>query len=120
MSKVFDYESSLRRMGDDQELFQEMARLLRSDAPPLLKTLLLARKTGDHANTQRAAHTLKGLAANFGAERAIAAAAEVEQLAKQRVERGMDIAIEELSRALDELIAALGDESSARAMSLRT
>ena len=120
MSKVFDYESSLRRMGDDQELYQEMLGLFRTDAPPLLQTLRLARKTSDHAHVQRAAHTLKGLAANFGAGRAVAAAAEVERLAKQRDEAGMDAAIEELSRALDELVAALGDASPSRHMPLRT
>jgi two-component system, sensor histidine kinase and response regulator len=119
MSNVFDYESSLRRMGDDQELFQEMLGLLKADAPTLLVALRQARAAADVAAVQRAAHTLKGLAANFSAARAVAAAAKVEQLAKQRQESGMDLAVQELAGALDELIAALTDEAPAGQMSLR-
>jgi len=112
MSQVFDYESSLHRMGDDKELFQEMIGLLESDAPSLLDTLQRARQAGDHANVQRAAHTLKGLAANFGAERAVGAAADVERLAKAHQESGMDVAVQKLGGALTELISALASERS--------
>jgi len=63
-------------MGGDTELFQEMVGLLRADAPPLLAALHRAIEQSEHSNVQRVAHTLKGLAANFGAERAVAAAAE--------------------------------------------
>jgi len=107
MSKIYDEAASLRRMGNDHELFHEMVDLLRADAPPLLETLRSALKHGDPAGMQRAAHTLKGLAANFGAERAVAAAAEAERLAKARQSAGMPAAITELEESLDELIAAL-------------
>jgi HPt (histidine-containing phosphotransfer) domain-containing protein len=56
---------------------------------------------------QRAAHTLKGLASNFGAGRAVAAAAEVERLAKANQSAGIPAAITELKDSLDELIAVL-------------
>src|SRR5262245_38748623 len=77
MSTIYDHAGSLRRMGNDQELFHEMVELLRSDAPPLLSAVHSAHKDGDPSRLQRAAHTLKGLASNFGAERAVTAAAEV-------------------------------------------
>jgi two-component system, sensor histidine kinase and response regulator len=109
MSKVFDYESSLRRMGDDVELFQEMLGLLRADAPPLVDTVRRAHRARDHKAVERAAHTLKGLSANFSAVRAVAAAAEVERLARHRQESGMDVAVQELASAVDELVAALAD-----------
>jgi HPt (histidine-containing phosphotransfer) domain-containing protein len=107
MSNIFDYEGSLRRMGDDEALFQEMALLLRSDAPTLLTELQAAHKAGDASRMQRAAHTLKGLAANFGAGRAVAAAAEMEQLAKARQTAGMPAAIVEIEESLEELIGVL-------------
>ena len=107
MSMIYDHAGSLRRMGNDQELFHEMADLLRSDAPPLLIAVQSAHKEGDPSRLHRAAHTLKGLASNFGAERAVAAAAEVEDLAKARQSAGLPAAITELEEALDELIAAL-------------
>jgi len=94
-------------MGNDQELFHEMVELLRSDAPPLLNAVHAAHKDGDPPRLQRAAHTLKGLASNFGAERAVSAAAEVERLARARQSSGLPAAITELEESLDELIAAL-------------
>jgi two-component system sensor histidine kinase/response regulator len=104
---IFDYSGSLHRMGDDQELFYEMAGLLREDAPALLNAVNTAHQQGDVPQLQRAAHTLKGLAANFGAARTVAAASEVEQLAKRRRSSGLPAAISELQESLDELIAAL-------------
>jgi len=105
--KTYDHEGSLRRMGDDPELFQEMVGLLRSDAPPLLDALHEAHKAGDAVRMHRAAHTLKGLASNFGAERAVAAAAEAERLAKANQSAGLPAAIRELEEAIAELIGAL-------------
>ena len=107
MSTVYDYAGSLRRMGDDHGLFQEMVELLRADAPPLLSAIRTAQHHGDTPNMQRAAHTLKGLASNFGAPRAIAAASTLEKMAKAQQSDGMPAAIQELEESLDELIAAL-------------
>ena len=107
MSRIYDYDGSFRRMGNDRELFIEMVGLLRTDAPHLLAALAAAHKEGDAPRMQRAAHTLKGLAANFGAQRAVAAAAEAERLAKANQSAGMPAAITEVEESLDELIAAL-------------
>ena len=107
MSTIYDHAGSLRRMGNDPELFHEMVELLRTDAPTLLSAVQSADREGDPPRLQRAAHTLKGLSANFGAERAVAAAGEVERLAKARQSVGLPAAITELEESLDELIAAL-------------
>jgi two-component system, sensor histidine kinase and response regulator len=107
MSTIYDYPGSLRRMGDDRELFQEMVGLLRSDAPHWLSDVLAAEREGDPVRLQRSAHTLKGLAANFGAARAVAAAAVVEQLGKSQQTVGLPAAVIELEESLDELLAAL-------------
>jgi HPt (histidine-containing phosphotransfer) domain-containing protein len=107
MSEIFDYTGSLHRMGDDHELFQEMVGLLRTDGPRWLRVLSDARQSSDAATAERAAHTLKGLASNFGASRAIAAAAEVEQLARARQFEKMSAAVDELEAALEQLLAAL-------------
>jgi HPt (histidine-containing phosphotransfer) domain-containing protein len=94
-------------MGNDHALFQELVGLLRADAPPLLAALHSAHRDGDTPRLQRAAHTLKGLAANFDAERAVAAAADVEKLAKTGQSAGLPAAIARLEESLDELVAAL-------------
>lgn len=109
MSKVLDYESSLQRMGDDHDLFREMVELLQVDAPALLHTLRQALLAGDGSTVHRTAHTLKGLASNFSAERAVAAAFEVEKLAKYPPSIAMDSAIHNLALAFSELLAALAD-----------
>src|SRR5262245_27844925 len=109
MSDIFDYTGSLHRMGDDHELFQEMVGLLRADAPRWLRVLNDARQCSDAAATERAAHTLKGLASNFGASRAIAAAAEVEQLARAQQFEKMPPVVAELEAALDQLMSVLAN-----------
>jgi HPt (histidine-containing phosphotransfer) domain-containing protein len=107
MSNIYDHDGALRRMGNDAELFAEMVGLLRSDAPHWLTVLKRAIDDGDPAQIQRAAHTLKGLAANFGAERAVGLAADIERRAKTQQLEGLTGAAQELEESLDELIAAL-------------
>jgi len=94
-------------MGHDEALFREMVLLLRTNAPTLLGALQAAHKAGDAHRMHRAAHTLKGLAANFGAGRAVAAAAEIERLAKAREMTLLPAALAEVEEALGELIGGL-------------
>jgi len=110
MNDIYDHEGSLQRMGNDHDLFHEMVGLLHEDAPPLLVVVQTAIKEGDISRLERAAHTLKGLASNFGARRAVTAAGEVERLAKAGQSSGMPAAITELEESLDELLAALEHE----------
>ena len=70
MANIFDYAGSLRRMGNDHLLFQEMIVLLQEDAPLYLATIHVSAAAGDYPALRRAAHTLKGLVLNFGAARA--------------------------------------------------
>lgn len=113
----YDYVDSLRRMGNDECLFQEMVGFLRADGPRWLRMLHAALQEGDYAVAERSAHCLKGLAANFAAVRAVSAAEVVERLAGEgqtpdllpQGSQGGDLAsaLAELERALDELLEAL-------------
>jgi HPt (histidine-containing phosphotransfer) domain-containing protein len=82
MNNVYDHDGTMRRMGGDAELFQEMVELLKTDAPRHLAVAWRSFREQDWTTLGRAAHTLKGLAANFGAGRAVATAAELERMAK--------------------------------------
>jgi HPt (histidine-containing phosphotransfer) domain-containing protein len=121
MNPIFDYSGSLRRMDNDRGLFQEMAEMLRRDAPPWLDKLNGAQASGDLATVHRAAHTLKTQAANFGAQRAVLAALEIERVTKdpsagQPAATKLPPLINELNAAFDELMTALPrDEEAARA-----
>src|SRR5688500_2923408 len=79
---VFDFEVALVRLGGSVELLQQLVILYSEDAPQLLGELRDGAARGDLERLKRAAHTLKGLAANFEATPAAQAAFRVEQLAQ--------------------------------------
>ena len=107
MTAVFDHAGSLRRMGNDSRLFQEMIGFLSADSPKLIARAVAGYETGDWPQVERAAHTLKGLVSNFGATRATTAAANVEQSAKLADSQAVGRLLPELKRAVQELQAAL-------------
>lgn len=59
------YKSALERLGDDEELFLDLAQMCLEDAVKLKATAHAALASGDQDTTARAVHSLKGLAANF-------------------------------------------------------
>jgi HPt (histidine-containing phosphotransfer) domain-containing protein len=106
MMSPFDYNDSLRRMGGDAQLFQEMVGFLRADTPVRLGELKAALAINDHAAAARAAHSLKGFALNFGARRAAMAAGALERCATLSSADQKE-ALEELESAMQELIEAI-------------
>jgi len=117
MGTIFDYAGSLRRMGNDPALFQEMVGLLNEDAPQYLATIHQCRADHDYPTMKRAAHTVKGLVLNFGAQRAVLAAVTLENLANTAThdsaeEINLPAAIAELEDSLAELLRALADHSA--------
>lgn len=65
-----DFEGALSSMGDDPELFQDVASVLAVEAPRQLARLAAALAAGDAATARREAHTLKG---TYGTVRALGA-----------------------------------------------
>jgi len=119
VTSIFDYAGSLRRMGNDPALFQEMVGLLREDAPQYLTAIRESTEARDYPSLRRAAHTLKGLVLNFGATRAIAAAVALELIAESAAskstaeELNLPVATDELEAALKELLTALARPQTA-------
>jgi HPt (histidine-containing phosphotransfer) domain-containing protein len=116
-SPVFDYTGSLRRMGNDPSLFQEMVLLFKEDAPQYLSSIQHTAANGDFGSLKRAVHTLKGLVLNFGATRATSAAIALELVAESALSEpgeqfNLRAAMEELEAAVEELLHAL-DRSGA-------
>jgi HPt (histidine-containing phosphotransfer) domain-containing protein len=74
---------ALARLGGDEALLRELIRLFQQDAEMLLHRIREEITSGDAEATMRAAHNLRGLAANFDDLRTISAAGAVEQAAKQ-------------------------------------
>ncbi|MBX3450292.1 MAG: response regulator [Planctomycetaceae bacterium] len=98
MGTMIDLPGSLARMGGDVSLLHDMARFFLEDTPEMMTTLENQR-IGDLA--ARAAHSIKGLAANFGAAPVVELASQLEAAASARAER-LDL-IAELRSRLDAL-----------------
>jgi len=110
--QIFDKRAALERMAFDAQLFGEMIDLLREDGPRRMLELKAGLETGDLGRMHHAAHSLKGLAANFNASRTVQAAAHVEKLAKAGQSGDeLAVAVAELREALDELLAELAQHA---------
>jgi PAS domain S-box-containing protein len=77
---LVDWAGALARVGGDGELLQETATLFLAEAPQLLTAIREAIGRGDTRSLARAAHTLKGTTAFFGAGAVAAAALALEKL----------------------------------------
>ncbi len=108
MLPVFDYNGSLHRMGNDEQLFEEMAGFLRDDAPVRLQEIRHGLSDSNLSRVKLAAHSLKGLVSNFGASRAVSATIKLESLIQQRKPtEDLETAFQELQAAVNELQNAL-------------
>lgn len=77
---VMDVEEALERLGNDEELLREIVQIYLEDSPELVERIHGAVSDGDAAALQRAAHSLKGLAATLSAHDVIGAAIKLEHL----------------------------------------
>lgn len=111
MSPTYDRAATLQRMAFDKELFREMISLLSEDGPRRMSELSAALQRDDLGRVHQAAHSLKGLTANFNASRAVEAAAEVESLAKAGRSEGLPTAVRALELSLSELLAELNRDA---------
>jgi len=109
MSQVFDDQELLERIDDDWDFLSETVQMLSSDGPKLIGQIRAATAAGDAAGVGRAAHSLKGMVANFCSPATQAAALEVETIGKSGDLSGAAGAVDVLAVRVDALIAALHD-----------
>lgn len=77
--QLFDREAALARVGDDEELLSELVKIFLDDYPNSLSAIDEAVAKQDPPTLERAAHTLKGAVANFGAEAVVKEAFALER-----------------------------------------
>jgi HPt (histidine-containing phosphotransfer) domain-containing protein len=94
-------------VGGDAQLFAELADLFVQDAPRRLADIREALRRRDAPALERAAHALKGSAANFGAKDTVAAAATLESLGRGGDIEGGEAVYADLERAMSRLLDAL-------------
>jgi two-component system, sensor histidine kinase and response regulator len=77
---VFDLEGAMGRLEGDEALFREIIQFFLEDSPGLLDNLRCGMRDQDASMIEHAAHSLKSMAANFSAHRAVEAASHLESL----------------------------------------
>ena len=97
---LLDREMALSRAGGDIGLLREIAMLFLDNHAKWVAEIREAAECGDGQALELAAHGLKGSVANFGAEAAVEAALELEQIGRRR-----DLA--EVTKALNTLNSRL-------------
>ena len=101
------FAAALQRLGGDEQLFRELAAYFLEDSDELLKVIGRGLDADDAGRIERAAHNLRGLAANFDAEPIISIARSMEQAASQRQLQSVSAAFAELEIEVQALRAVL-------------
>jgi signal transduction histidine kinase/DNA-binding response OmpR family regulator len=97
----------LARVGGDRELLAEISRLFVDDAPQHLQRIRAALDARDSEALRRAAHSLKGAAANFDAEGVVSVARTFELMGRDGKFDGDEGLWKELSIETERLISVL-------------
>ena len=90
-----------------QELRGELAQMFLVEAPQVLAAVRAAVQSGDPRAVDRTAHRLAGVASNFRATAAIAAARHLEQMGRAGTLEGAEEALAKLEIEIDRLSAVL-------------
>jgi len=77
-SQLVDQNGTLRRLGGDQQLFNEFITIFIEDSPTLLEELRSGLSSQNAASVEKSAHSLKGLMSNFGAKECVELALKIE------------------------------------------
>jgi two-component system, sensor histidine kinase and response regulator len=105
---ALDRARALERIGGDVVLLAEIARLFMQEYPMLVGQIRRACAAGDSHELERAAHSLKGAAANFSAAATVHAALMLERMARagdlSQASRAIELLEAELARVHPELV----------------
>lgn len=100
---IMDLDKALRRLDGDRSLLIDLIGFYLEDYPALLTRLEDSLASNDSASVERAAHSMKGLVANFDAMTAKDIAQQLESRAKQRDLANAADLIDNLKQAAAEL-----------------
>jgi two-component system, sensor histidine kinase and response regulator len=114
-SAQIDIPGTLVRLNGDQQLLTALVGFFFEDFPALLDEIRAGFQRGDWPRVQRSAHSLKGLAANFGAAPAVAALQKLETGSGDFDAPAQKQHLKETEAAVARLAAALVDYHAASA-----
>lgn len=100
---MIDRKAVLARVGGDEQLLKEIARLFLGEYPKEIAEIRRAIEVGSAKDLERAAHSLKGAVANFGAEPTKEAALRLELIGKSGDLTEARTALKALQESLSDL-----------------
>jgi HPt (histidine-containing phosphotransfer) domain-containing protein len=107
MSNIIDREALLDRVDNDMEFLAETVEMLEEDGPDLLAQIRDAIEANDSEALSVAAHTYKGMVANFCADSTVEAALKLEMMGKDGELTGASEALAVLEGLARQLATAL-------------
>ena len=110
---IYDRERVLDNVGGDLDLLRQIAGMFLDDYPGALTDLDRAVAGGVADKLYSVAHSIKGTVANFGADKAVAAAIALEKCCKSGDLAGVPALAERIRAAVEELAVALRPEMEA-------
>ncbi|MGH9679369.1 MAG: Hpt domain-containing protein [Candidatus Acidiferrales bacterium] len=109
LANQFDRAVLLQRVEGDQELFAEMIRAFIEDAPRLVQSMREALRHGDLLRLERAAHSMKGAAANLSANALVAASSNLEKSAVAGDLESCAASVSSVEEAANRLLSLLNE-----------
>ena len=94
---------AIERLGGDEDLFQELCQIFLEESPKLLRELKDALAAGKIEDAMRAAHSIKGETGYLSAPEAMAAARQLEEMARSNTLAGAAELVAVLERELHAL-----------------
>ena len=107
MSPLSICPTVLSNLGDDRELFEQLAELYLVDEAAMRAQLATAYASGDLQATMAATHAIKGAVTNFSAGKAVTAATRIESLCREGRHDGLRAALTRFDAALDDFAECL-------------
>ncbi|MCA9108745.1 MAG: response regulator [Planctomycetaceae bacterium] len=107
---LYNRDAALLRLDGNEDLFKSLITYFLEDAPQLLEKVEMAIQSQDVPEAERAAHSLKGLAANFDADSCVSAAQNLEGLCRSAAWSQASAVLIELRDAVENLTLKLQSE----------
>ena len=104
-----DYRGALSRLCGDERLLDDLVQFFLDDSPELLCEARAAIERSDAKALERTAHSIRGLASNFGAQSTVNAAAVLEEIGRRSDLDAADHACRALEAEVGRLTAILED-----------
>ena len=105
----FDVPGALKRVGGDRELLVRIIDFVAEDSPEFIRRMKTALQSGQYAEVERAAHSLKGLVSNLHCRAVQDKALEVEGLAHVRDNTAIGAAIANLDDLTEQMMVKIDE-----------